>query len=93
MDCNGNGVFDQCDIGSGFSLDVNANEIPDECEPGCLADLAPAKSGDGTVNIDDLVLVITSWGSCVGCPADINFDRMVNIDDLVLVITHWGPCR
>jgi hypothetical protein len=52
-------------------------------------------NGDGHVNIDDLVLVITSWGNCAqpcppGCPADVNADCLVNIDDLVLVITHWG---
>jgi hypothetical protein len=45
----------------------------------------------GTVDIDDLVLVITNWGATSG-PADLNGDHIVNIDDLVLVITHWGGC-
>ena len=31
-DCNENGVPDECDIASGFSLDDNGNGIPDECE-------------------------------------------------------------
>ena len=34
-DCNGNGVPDECDLGSGSSLDCNFNDIPDECELDC----------------------------------------------------------
>jgi len=50
-------------------------------------------TGDGLVNIDDLVEVITAWGVCgnpSNCPADQNGSGAVNIDDLVLVITNWG---
>ena len=32
-DCNSNNVPDECDIDSGFSLDVDQNGIPDECQP------------------------------------------------------------
>ncbi len=32
-DCNNNGIDDLLDIGSGFSLDINGNSVPDECEP------------------------------------------------------------
>jgi cysteine-rich repeat protein len=32
FDCNGNGVSDTDDIDSGTSMDVNANDLPDECE-------------------------------------------------------------
>jgi hypothetical protein len=56
----------------------------------CQADVAPVPGGDGTVDIDDLVAVITSWG--ISGPGDVNADSMTNIDDLVLVITSWGPC-
>ena len=31
-DCNGNGVLDECDVVSGFSLDCNGNGKPDACE-------------------------------------------------------------
>jgi len=59
----------------------------------CAADV----NHSGTVNIDDLVAVITSWGNCprpcpAYCAADVNHDCMVNIDDLVAVITGWGNC-
>lgn len=35
MDCNSNGIDDIIDICTGFSLDCNNNDIPDECEPDC----------------------------------------------------------
>ena len=50
---------------------------------------------DRLVNIDDLVAVITAWGTSPapipfsGSP-DVNSDGIVNIDDLVDVITHWS---
>jgi len=31
-DCNGNGIFDQCDIATGVLTDANFNGWPDECE-------------------------------------------------------------
>ena len=31
-DCNGNDTPDEQDIASGWSLDINANDIPDDCE-------------------------------------------------------------
>ncbi|HOW70265.1 MAG TPA: SUMF1/EgtB/PvdO family nonheme iron enzyme [Phycisphaerae bacterium] len=31
-DCNGNGMLDPCDLGSGTSRDCNGNGVPDECE-------------------------------------------------------------
>jgi hypothetical protein len=35
LDCNRNGVPDDCDIDSGASEDCSDNGIPDECEPDC----------------------------------------------------------
>lgn len=48
----------------------------------------------GTVNINDLVFIITFWGvvNPVFPAPDLNHDGLVNIDDLVIVITHWGGC-
>lgn len=95
-DCNGNGLPDACDIAHGISLDGDHNGTPDECEPGaCPADIAGT---NGLVDIDDLGLVITSWGECPipcqvrTCLADVNHDCTVDIDDLVNVIVNWGPC-
>jgi thermitase len=48
---------------------------------------------NGIVNIDDLLLVVTTWGACAPnslCPADIDANGVVNIDDLLAVINNWG---
>jgi hypothetical protein len=52
-------------------------------------------TGDGVVNIDDLLGVINSWGGCPpGCAGDVfpipGGDGVTNIDDLLLVINNWG---
>lgn len=58
----------------------------------CPADI----TGDGTVNVSDLLAVINAWGPCPKggvCPADITGDGTVNVSDLLAVINAWGPCR
>jgi hypothetical protein len=57
----------------------------------------PDITGDSTVNINDMLIVIGTWGACADsadgpCPADLNTDGMVNISDLLMVINAWGPC-
>lgn len=47
-------------------------------------------NGDGTVNVQDLVLVGTSLGQTGQNAADINGDGVVNISDLVLVAGALG---
>jgi hypothetical protein len=45
------------------NVDVDEDGIMDECQSfPCPADIAPS-GGDAQVGIDDLLLVITSWGS------------------------------
>jgi uncharacterized membrane protein len=47
-------------------------------------------NGDGLVNTDDLLLVISSWGPCEPpCDADLNGDGMVGTDDLLAVLAGW----
>ncbi len=46
---------------------------------------------DGTVNIQDLVLVASNLGKTGENPADVNGDRIVNILDLVTVANQFGP--
>ena len=46
--------------------------------------------GDNMVGIEDLLIVISAWGSCPGdCVADINEDGVVDVEDLLLVISYW----
>jgi hypothetical protein len=58
----------------------------------CAGDI----DNDTNVDIDDLVVCITSWGNCpsppANCLADVNGTAAVDIDDLVVVITGWGTC-
>jgi hypothetical protein len=68
----------------------------------CAGDIAGGKggTGDGAVNIDDLLAVISAWGACpappTACPANIITSgasaTSVDIDDLLAVISAWGPC-
>ena len=57
--------------------------------PTVLADV----TRDGSVDVNDLVALITAWGLCPPkpepCPADIDGNGMVDVDDLVAVIVGW----
>ena len=93
-DCNLNTIPDP------MEPDSNGNGIPDSCEGiTCPADIAPPPptGGDGLVNVDDLLLIINSWGACGSgaCSADIappGGDGLVNVDDLLMIINGWGAC-
>jgi hypothetical protein len=57
--------------------------------PSCPGDI----DGDGDVDVNDLVAVITNWGNNPANPdADVDGDGDVDVGDLVIVITNWGPC-
>ena len=64
----------------------------------CPADIAPTVCRDNHVDVDDLLVIINSWGQCSNtenCPADIapdGGDDSVNVDDLLMVINNWGSC-
>jgi hypothetical protein len=77
-----------------FTVDMNTPqmfidmsvEIPPSVTP-CPADV----TGDGGVNITDLLAVISAWGTS-NPAADVNNDGVVNIADLLAVISAWGDC-
>ncbi len=54
----------------------------------CLGDI----NDSGTVDTDDLLPIINSWGECGFCVPDITDDGQVNTDDLVIVLNTWGEC-
>jgi len=75
--------------------------------PGALNPPCPAPTclgnanGDGVVDVNDLLAVITTWGVCPGCPpaacaGDLApfpvGNCVVDVNDLLQVISHWGPC-
>lgn len=72
-----------------LAADTNDDGVIDECEPPCPADT----SGDGSVDINDLLDVLSVWGACPPpCPEDTNGDEIVDITDLLGVLAAWGPC-
>lgn len=52
----------------------------------CPADL----TGDGTVTIADLGVVLSCWGTRCG---DLTGDGMTNLSDLGVIFAEWGPCQ
>lgn len=64
------------------------------CPPICQGDI----DGDGSVDIDDLLVVVNHWGGCpypcpLPCPGDIIPNCWVNIDDLLMIVNTWGQCQ
>jgi hypothetical protein len=59
---------------------------------GCATDV----NGDLQTSVDDLLLVLNTWGQCLAiCPADCapsGGDDEVNVDDLLAVLNGWGDC-
>ena len=55
--------------------------------PGNVIEMA-----DDAVNGADLAQVLSLWGSCGECAADLNGDGQVNGADIAIVLSNWGPC-
>jgi endonuclease/exonuclease/phosphatase family metal-dependent hydrolase len=53
----------------------------------CPADI----DGNGTVNIQDFLLLLAAWGD-LGGPGDVNGDGIVDIQDALMLLATWGPC-
>ncbi|MBG79469.1 MAG: hypothetical protein CMJ39_02020 [Phycisphaerae bacterium] len=89
QDCNGNQVSDTCDIANGYSQDQDGNGIPDECDNVCEGDV----DGDADADVDDLLLVIGSYGmSGDDLDADLDGDGDVDVDDLLSMLNYFGGC-
>lgn len=86
-DLNGNGRLDLVIGTSGEpSLHVfYAEDLPTPC-PGDL-------NGDQTVDVLDLLQVLSAWGACPECDEDLNRDDVVNVLDLLQLLSAWGACE
>jgi hypothetical protein len=82
-------VCGDLNTGSIIEAGVDAVSIKDSyCDDAtCAGDI----SGDGMVNITDLLEVVGSWGATGGL-ADVNSDGIVNVADLLAVVDAWGAC-
>ena len=64
---------------------ITGNVIPVDCP----ADV----TGDGVVDVADLLAVLGRWGPCGDiCPEDVDRNRTVDFADLLAVLAAWGPC-
>jgi len=71
----------------GAHTDDGGNTFDDKCVA-CVEDV----NGDGTVGVNDVLIVIAAWGPCKGCSADIDASGVVDVSDLLAVIAAWGDC-
>lgn len=60
-----------------------------DCGPACVPDI----NNDGAVRYEDLVLVLSAWGSCTNCTEDIDGSGVVDYPDLLQILATWGPCQ
>ena len=70
-------------------LAASTPAISSEC---CPADF----TGDGHVNIDEVLGIIAEWGECPDqsepCPMDLDQSGAVDSNDLLIVMASWGTC-
>ncbi|MBT4766811.1 MAG: hypothetical protein HOO04_00440 [Phycisphaerae bacterium] len=71
-------------IGGDWMGWMDCDEV--SCEA-CDEDL----NGDGTIGVDDLLLILASYGdACSGCPPDLNGNGIVDVDDLLQMLAAYG---
>ncbi len=65
--------------------------LVDGPETGCDEPCEGDADGNGSVGVDDLLIVIGAWGSSDEL-ADLDGDGTVGVNDLLIVIANWGEC-
>jgi subtilisin family serine protease len=48
-------------------------------------------NGDGVIDGEDLLLLLSVWGPCEGCAQDLDGDGVVEGSDLLEVLSQWTP--
>ena len=80
----------------GHGLNSTQREAITEFFGGCDWDGPPPGqcdgdvTGDSYVGVEDILLVLESWGNTGAGVGDANGDGQINVDDLLLVIAHFG---
>lgn len=47
-------------------------------------------TGDGRVDGQDIAALLSAWGPCSSCAADLNLDGSIDGMDLVVLLSDWG---
>ncbi|MDI9402707.1 MAG: hypothetical protein QM516_02440 [Limnohabitans sp.] len=103
LDCNSNGIPDDCDVDSGFDHDCNNNGALDGCD---IANGAeddnkngypdPCELDRGDLNMDgvvagqDLAILLSYWGGTGYTIGDMNHDGVIDGADLAIMLSNWG---
>jgi hypothetical protein len=88
VDRDEDGYFDM-DEADACSDAADAASTP--LDPGCIADIAPEPSGDGVVDVGDLLMVLSEWGTS-STSANIDCSGTVDVGDLLALLAAWGSC-
>ena len=74
-------------MGGGFNVHIS-EVLQIGC---CFGDI----DNDGFVGVNDLLFLISDWGSDSDtlCISDLDGDGIVDVLDLLIVIAAWGPCE
>lgn len=90
VDLTGDRVNDL--VTTAFTNSPNGDEVVTVI-PGMGTAAVPGDiSGDGTVDIQDLVAVLAAWGDCAGpdCAADLDGSGAVDLLDLLVILANWS---
>ena len=63
--------------GSSNPFVINGTAVPGDCD------------GDGVCDVNDILILIGSWGPCPSCPADLNGDGVVDVNDVLLILSYY----
>ncbi|MCH2136242.1 MAG: M12 family metallo-peptidase [Phycisphaerales bacterium] len=75
---SGPGISKQIIPAAQWAHDVGATD--------CVEDV----NGSGTIDVDDLLAVISSWGPCSGCAEDMDGDGQVGVDEILAILSVFG---
>jgi YVTN family beta-propeller protein len=72
---------------------IVAQPIPDGVDRARMVPLGDIDL-DGTVGVNDFLLLLAAWGPCpdppAPCPADLDGDGMVGVNDFLILLANWG---
>jgi hypothetical protein len=84
LDCDGDGAIDLVQILDGTAADADLDGRIDACVVGDA-------TGDGVVDIDDVLALALAWGPCPApCQVDVDGNGSIDVDDIVLVALSWS---
>ena len=84
FDCNDNLIPDECDIAAGTSEDLNGNGIPDECP------CPRTECDDGDICTQDVCFDIAGCSHMPNMYGDVDRNGTVNIFDLLCVLAGFA---